>query len=589
MEESYNKKPDASMSDDLQPAYNDLLELVQKNKLIPNFLDNLTPDDPRLLCLKKAIRKGNFWAQIWNYRHCNLYLIYLMQTKMIPFWQGITAYVYLIAKMQYPKKQKLRPEDQDVKFNYQVNMVSLVKVGKITVLGYQYLLGVTRALENLNVYLNFDQLTTYVLKLPRIEQCVIKTEFNHHLTSHEAKHDANRLISVLMNNLPLIQKVSVGCYDDPSTHYLVPSSSMINYFLQAMNKQPMRMRPVLGNPGLATLYHWHAQDFHPVSLYAPQILSNPKTADGYRCGPFAMWLHDIGHTFWASMLSKAQRDYIFTTYIPALGYLKGMAAAYADDLSLETLKKFEIKAYDFDLTAILDYADRETRFATYLAHTIGKNPIYPSCLYTGVYEYEALGRAEGDRLYFLLHYCLYNAKLPETYKEVYKILISFVSTGESYRNPRVVIALQTLAKNAASYPHSLFADEPSLLKVDSLHWQMLLNSKRSSEELWLEVTNDQDLAYDLLSMIEQGVIFFHPYFPMTATKRLALLDSLEKQRSASAKISKEQCGNGNIESKFQTLFFSLNSPLGFRQVPRAEDPELSSNLEKTAVQSVYKL
>ena len=41
---------------------------------------------------------------------------------MIPFWQGITAYVYLIAKMQYTQKQDLRLEDQDVKFNYQLKL-----------------------------------------------------------------------------------------------------------------------------------------------------------------------------------------------------------------------------------------------------------------------------------------------------------------------------------------------------------------------------------------------------------------------------------------------------------------------------------
>jgi len=71
---------------------------------------------------KKAIRRGNFRAKIWNNRDCNLYLIYLIQKQMIPFWQGITAYVYLIAKMQYTQKQDLRLEDQDVKFNYQLKL-----------------------------------------------------------------------------------------------------------------------------------------------------------------------------------------------------------------------------------------------------------------------------------------------------------------------------------------------------------------------------------------------------------------------------------------------------------------------------------
>lgn len=542
----------------LPSAHNNILELVQKNKTIPAFLNNLTANDPRLRCLKKAIHKGNFRAKIWNHPHCNLYLIYLINEKMIPFWQGITAYVYLIAKMQYTKTQAMRAEDQDVKFDYQVKIVPLVKAGKITLPGYDYLLGVTYALEKLNVSVNFEKLVSYVLALPRIEQWLIKTEFNHHLTLRESKQDSNRLVWVLINNLPLMKKISAGNYEDPTTEYLIPSSSMINYFLRTLNEQPLRMRPVFGNPGLATLYDWHAQDYHPVSLYAPQILSNPKNADGYRCGPLAMWLHDIGHTFWGSMLTKAQREYIFTTYIPALRCLKDMAKEFYDDWSLETLKETEIRAYDFDLTAIMDYADGETRFSTYLAHTLGKNPIYPSCVYTGVQESEAIGRADGDTLYFLLHYGLYTAKTPDAYKDIYKNLINFITIGPSYRNRPIVNALKTLAKNAVINPEALFAYDPPLFKMDREAWRMLLNSSLSSEELWMKMTGDVDRGEELLDLIEQGLNFFHPYLPMTATKRLALLESLEKQQPMCAKISKKPCNNANIKTKFQPQFFSIH-------------------------------
>lgn len=555
MDENNSSKSYPSTSN--VPLRNNILELVQKNKIIPDFLNNLTPNDVRLLCLKKAISKGNFRARMWNHPQCNLYLIYLIQEQMIPFWQGITAYVYLIAKMQYTQTQDLRTEDQDVKFDYQVNIVPLVKAGKITELGYQYLFGVTHALEKLNVYLSFSQLATDVLNLPRIEQWLIKTEFNHHLTLHETKHDANRLVWVLLNNLPLIQKISAGNYEDPTTEYLIPSSSLINYFLQTLNAQPLHMRPVFGNPGLATLYDWHAQDFHPASLYAPQILSNPKKADGYRCGPLGMWLHDIGHTFWGSMLSKTQREYIFTTYIPALRYLKVMAEEVYDEWSIDVLKEVEIKAYDFDLTAITDYADGETRFATYLAHTLGKNPIYPSCVYTGVNEFEPIGKAEGYNLYFLLHYGLFTAKTPDSYKEVYKNLINFIPIGPSYRNQSIVNALKTLAKNAVINPEALFADDPPLFKMDTEAWQMLLNSNLSSEELWMTMTGDVDRAEELLGLIEQGLNFFHPYLPMTAMKRFALLDSLEKQRPIGAKISKNPCNDANIKTKFRPQFFNI--------------------------------
>lgn len=68
MDKNY-KKPDASRSNVVQPIHNNLLELVQKNKTIPAFLNNLTANEPRLGCLKKAIRKGNFRAKIWKITH----------------------------------------------------------------------------------------------------------------------------------------------------------------------------------------------------------------------------------------------------------------------------------------------------------------------------------------------------------------------------------------------------------------------------------------------------------------------------------------------------------------------------------------
>lgn len=144
-------------------------------------------------------------------------------------------------------KQDLRPEDQDVKFNYQVKIILLVKAGKITE-GYQYLLGMFHAMQSLSANLNFEQLVDYVVKLPRIEQWLIKTEFDHHLTHRESKHDANRLVWVLINNLPLIQKISTGNFEDPTTYNLIPSSLLINYVLQTLNQQPLRMRPVADDP-----------------------------------------------------------------------------------------------------------------------------------------------------------------------------------------------------------------------------------------------------------------------------------------------------------------------------------------------------
>ncbi|TLY47307.1 MAG: hypothetical protein E6K54_06745 [Gammaproteobacteria bacterium] len=98
------------------------------------------------------------------------------------------------------------------------------------------------ALQSLNADFNYDRLIDYVLRLPRIEQWLIKTEYNNHHQSilGAFPNDANRLVSVLIENLPLMQKISGSCYEDLTTNYLMPSSSLINYVLRTLNKQPLR-------------------------------------------------------------------------------------------------------------------------------------------------------------------------------------------------------------------------------------------------------------------------------------------------------------------------------------------------------------
>lgn len=317
------------------------------------------------------------------------------------------------------------------------------------------------------------------------------------------------------------------------------------------------MRPVLGDLGLETLLQWHSQNFHPVSLYASQIVSNPNNTDGFRCGPFPMWLHDIGHSFWGSMLTKMQRDFIFTCFIPALRQLRDLAEAYNDEKTSEFLKEAERAACDFDLTAISYYADRQTRFDIYLAHTIGKSPIYEVCVYNGMYEFEAIGQAEGDRFYFLLHYALFTAETPKAFKEVYRTLISFITTGKNYREQRVISALQKLAKQAAMEPDALFTSGLHLGNWDVPTWQRLLNSSRTSAEIWFSLTGDADQAEELLQLIEQGLNFFHPYLPMVPAKRLALLDYFEKQHSNCTKNSNNRGANASIVGKLQSQFFKI--------------------------------
>jgi hypothetical protein len=71
------------------------------------------------------------------------------------------------------------------------------------------------------------------------------------------------------------------------------------------------------------------------------------------------------------------------------------------------------------------------------------------------------------------------------------------------------------------------------------------------------MTRDDNLADELLQMIQQGLNFFSPYLPITLPKRLALLDYLKKQQPDCVKISKDQSSNANIVNKSRSQFFNV--------------------------------
>ena len=56
-----------------------------------------------LAALQTAIMDGDFEASIFEDANCMRYLLYLMESKKIPFWQGMTTYgIYYRARTIYP-------------------------------------------------------------------------------------------------------------------------------------------------------------------------------------------------------------------------------------------------------------------------------------------------------------------------------------------------------------------------------------------------------------------------------------------------------------------------------------------------------
>lgn len=500
-----------------------LTKYIKKNTVINNFLNQM-PDaitQKKLYALQQAIAHGDSAAIIWNDENCDLYLIYLIEKEEIPYWEGITAYVYLIAKMQYTSTQNLRTEDQkDTKLNYRVEIQPLTKSGKITKPGEDYLANVCQAMQKIDFTIDLEELKTYVVTLSPIEQWLLKTEFNK-----KAAHDSDKLINILISNLPFLQTIKNPDTKSAYTPYFIPSLSLINFLKEKMDSEPMQTQPILGSIGSKILYEHHKKNSHPTAIYARHVKSNYKKVHTFRCGPLGILLHDLGHAFWACMLSFSERNFIFETYIPALKCLEEEEASKYEDINtVSLLQRAILKAYDFDLTNIGAFAKKAERLAVYLARTFGRESLHPHCVYSRdpacILSIKAIGNHPSDGAFFLLN------KYAPTIKP-FNIILKCIPTGDNYRSEKVVNALRTVAQHSEKFSDKLIAMEYNVFyskcnskksPINWLAWLGLLNSAKNSEEIWKSIISNNERADELTYMLANGLIFFHPYLPLTKAK-----------------------------------------------------------------------
>lgn len=544
----------------------DILQLVSKNRIIPSFIKELTLEDSNVIQLKKAINRGDACADIWNDANCNLYLLYLMEQKSIPYWEGVTAYVYLMAKMQFTSTQQLREEDEKEgkikQASYGVLIEPLVKGKQLTTLGNKYIQAVCGSLAIIaGCIIDPAELETYILKLPPIEQWLIKPQCKHSIFSVMDSDDFTRR---LIPNIAFVRdrddlSIQSGHFFD----YFVPSSLLINFFLKKINPKPMRMKPIFGRIGLKKLYEWHALDFHPTAFYAPQIRNNIINADGFTCGPFTVWLHDIAHTFWASLLSKENRLFLFKEYIPALETLQQEAKRYRDKGAYEYLSKAIEKAYDFDLSGP-DYADKGKRFNNYMGKSFNDMAYVGSGIYgdrNKKLAYAPIGEHPRDGLYFLLNKFSNNfTVIKELHRNIYDLILNFVPISQEDRKQGLPI-LGIVARTAAKNPDSLIDNfkKLKLAGIDWTAWAELLNSDRTSEAIWKKAADRMycvNNPYKLQKILKVG-FNFNPFEPMSENNKNQFQRFVQKQINKAEKTScfsiNSNCtlfNNGNDEPTF---------------------------------------
>lgn len=520
-----------------EALFNNLFRFIRKNKEIPKLLSKITPDDKNAHELLTAIQHGDFDAKIFNDSLCYIYLLYLMKEGKINFWHGITVYVYLIALMQFTQKQPLKKEDKDVKLERKISVYSLVKEGKLTEQGKTFLQTIHKQLKESDYKLEYAELETFVLNLPPIEQCVIRIPYLYddkidriYNINIELMNHSDRLTSFLLENIPFIMEENL-IYRDRT--YCVPSSSIINYILSKTSTEPVKMLPVFGSVGKPTLCKLHSENIHPVSLYAYHVKSNPNDADSYRCGPFVMWLHDICHTFWGSMLTPEERKAIFKTFIPQMEYFLKQAAEYKDEPLIKKIQQTIDRAYDFDLSRMHNSSGRAKLFHRYLRKTLGSSEDDKALLYLPLEAYsKGIGIPAEDRLYLML-WKLYYELQPGYEKDFWTLIICSIKTGVAYRHDIDIEALKALAKYAANKSEvKLHTDyHQNLKRLNWEGWLKIVNkSNNSSEKLWKLIIKD-DFKHDLTQLTRNGVLMFlHPYIPLTAEKIMTFKKFLEENK-----------------------------------------------------------
>jgi hypothetical protein len=448
-----------------------------------------------------------FEAEIFSDPDCYLYLLYIIEKKPMLFKQGMTVYAYLMALMQFTNKQPLREEDKDVKFEREMSIDVIAHDNELTAQGKIYLEATCKRLAEIHVNVDYQQLTEFVLSLPPSEQWLIKVKFED-----VKSNDCDLLAWILLKNISFIHYVGTS---GEKTGW-IPSFTLIDYLINKVSSDPMQAQFIFGTVNKNTLRTLHSQEQHPVSLYATGIKSNPRHADGYRCGPFLMWLHDIGHLFWASMLGKKSREIIFYQYIPQVESLMKEANEFKDEEAVAKIQTIIDRASDYDLTDIRTYTDPSKRLETYLSRTFGlglsraygRGGLYP---YSKV-EFDEIGSCVEDRIFFLIYKLYNNSHMTKNEKNIWESILPHLQGGTFKRDDRVIDALRALTANNKSLSRPAYGE-----KINWKGWLEILESTTDSKTLWDKIVASLD--YELLTLIiYYNLKFFHPYLPMTPEK-----------------------------------------------------------------------
>lgn len=517
----------------------DLRAGIQRNQRIPAFFQDIKnhfkAHKKRLDQIKLAIVAGDFSIPLLNQPNDSLYLLYLIETESVDFWQGITMYLYLMALMEFTEHQPFSEADAKLgcfKTNCPVSLLPLWKDNQLTEVGEGYL---NLLDENYRIMRDKafprDHFLAQLKTLSRVDQSVLMVEFTvtralmNVVVPVEAsliEAERFRFLRSLSLNVPFLD---MGLLPEQAetgvVKFFIPSLRLIEYFLMLESDTPVNLLLRFGR--YQSLHAMHQRNEHLLPLYSPFVRDNYFSVHDFQCGPFACFVHDVLHAYHMNLLSNEERLVIYECLLPKFRSL--LENKPFDVLKQERLKKIIFDLNDMDIAPLAKFKG-EDLFCIYIKRCIQRNEIHPDAYGFYAHEYRVktapLGGVFDDYLLFeFLSACHAYALKNPCAAPVISRLITEVLSSISARPRLVLDAIQALAAgndfDASVVVHLRF---PAKLLE-------LFKSDLAVPDLYEALSGNESLYADLLTLIIKGSLsFMAPYVRLSTDDRNAVVRAL---------------------------------------------------------------
>lgn len=368
---------------DAEQRIDALFEYIQKNRALNNLfadIPNRADLQEKVHLLKTAIENGKMKATIFDDPLATDLLLYMIKTKHIRFETGISVYLYLLVQGQFNGKAHVNQEKSFCRTR-PFSTHFLVRNRQLTPYAIEYLAMVKSRLSDFQLEFDITKAEAFLLNSsPGFDQCMIALPkyymfpngvFLDRIDSNSAySFDIDYLLNVAIDATPI--------FSSPDRRRLnIPPYGLIMHIFQQMQVEPIGMKVILGRIGEKTLSDLHALDQHPISLYSHNVRDNIDYVHSTQCGPLPAFIHDIGHCFWANLLSLEERMFLQQVILPVLRRAaQHIRVEMNKDIldqknrAMVTLFNLQSNLNDYNLSDISAFQEKEIRLYSYIVNTM---------------------------------------------------------------------------------------------------------------------------------------------------------------------------------------------------------------------------